>query len=132
MRPRATIHISNKTGEGFGDPIELGLIADWNPRRTQVFDISSKDGVTPASIGKLTITAINGVYSIWGLAAAYLTNSAPTYSMQLYNETDAQTNANYYRTSTTKGAYGTICLPYNAAVCGAEIYDVVGVDSKNS
>lgn len=126
-----TVNLYNKTTDGFGDKIELGWIADWNPRRARAFDLTSVEGLTQNSIGKLILVTEFGSLGTWGLSLAYLTNSLPNYCN--YNSgSDAQTVADYYRVSTSKDSYGTICLPYNAAVCGAEVYDVVGVDSKDA
>lgn len=61
------------------------------------------------------------------LSAIYFTNEKPHYENR-YNYRDAD----YYREIATNGTWGTICLPYNSAICGAYAYEVAGVDSKEN
>ena len=59
----------------------------------------------------------------YSLSAVYLTNTKPTIT---------STTGDYVRTNSTDGTCGTICLPYAAAVCGADVYEVVGVDNAEN
>ena len=136
--PNIQINMCNYSGGSIGDAItDIVWISDYNPRRAVVLDLQSDSKgeqfakVTPGSLGRLYLTTPWGKGNI-GLSAVYLTNTQPTWSSELYNNTDATTKADYYRAATTAGTWGTVCLPYNAAVCGADIYEVVGVDSKDS
>jgi len=58
------------------------------------------------------------------LSAIYFTNTAPTYDNR-WNFVQAD----FTRDSESADTYGTVCLPYAAAVCGATIYKAVGVDA---
>lgn len=136
--PNAQINMCNYSGGSIGDAItDIKWISDYNPRRAVVLDLQSdsKDEqfakVTPESLGRLYVTTPWGKGD-FGLSAVYLTNTMPTWSSEAYNNTDATTRADYYRLATTSGTWGTVCLPYNAAVCGADIFEVVGVDRKDS
>ena len=59
----------------------------------------------------------------FAISAIYLTNTKPYYN-NVWNF--AGYEGDYQRTCTEAGTYGTICLPYASAVCGAYVYDVVG------
>jgi len=64
------------------------------------------------------------------LFSCYATDSqAPVYLYEKVSDTPVA--ASYTRTATA-GNYGTICLPYNATVLGAELYSIAGVDSKTN
>ena len=136
--PNIQINMCNYSDGNIGDAItDIKWISGSNPRRAVVLDLQSDSKseqfakVTPESLGRLYVTTPWAKGKI-GLSAVYLTNTAPTWSSEPYNNTDATTRADYYRAATTAGTWGTVCLPYKAAVCGADIYEVVGVDSKDS
>lgn len=60
----------------------------------------------------------------------YLTNTEPNY--RNFNNVHWETTSSDYRREFTKEGYATVCLDFDAAVCGACVYEVVGVDSKDS
>ena len=63
-------------------------------------------------------------------AAVFLTNTEPNYRNYTNNHWEEKAS-NYKRDFTAEG-YATVCLPYNWAPCGADVYDVVGVDDKDT
>lgn len=65
--------------------------------------------------------------STYEISAVYFTNQKPTYTNAWESTNDLA--ADYVRTAYNADTYGTICLPYASAVCGAYVYDIVGVDS---
>lgn len=71
----------------------------------------------------------NTVVNEHEISAIYFTNEMPTYNNHWNFPVSGQ---DYMREATTAGTYGTVCLPYNAAICGAYAYKVVGVDSKEN
>ena len=114
---------------------------EWNMARAAVLDLTTVkttyfesgkvDNVDTymdfdiKNITKFYFRPIWGASGDFGVAAVYLTNTAPIFGD---NHDAASGTANYRREYTSKDKWGTICLPYNAAVCGAEVYEVVGVD----
>jgi len=58
------------------------------------------------------------------LSAIYLTNERPNYD----NRWNGADYYDYLRDAAAPDTWGTICLPYNAAICGAYAYEVAGVD----
>ena len=64
------------------------------------------------------------------LFSCYATASQkPVYLYE--KDSDTPVAANYTRTATV-GNYGTICLPNNATIAGAELYSIAGVDNKTA
>ena len=61
-------------------------------------------------------------------SAIYFTNCEPSYNHIPWESP----TADYIRDVDEEGTYGTICLPYNWAVTGADIYEVVGYGTDNS
>ena len=59
------------------------------------------------------------------ISAVYMTNTKTDISSDGHG-------ASHYRANDEAGKWGTVCLPYDAAVCGAETYEVVGVDAIES
>ena len=108
---------------------------EWNRARAAVLDLTTVTTTVFETGGPMDfdITNITKFYfrPIWGatgnfgVAAVYLTNQAPVFGE---NHDGASGTANYKREYTVKDKWGTVCLPYNAAVCGAEVYEVVGVN----
>ena len=68
----------------------------------------------------------SGSYEI---SAIYFTNEQPTYNNVAWG---GASNWDYSREATTMGTYGTVCLPYASAICGARAYDVVGYGTDDS
>lgn len=98
----------------------------WNNQRIVIIDLEwlanqkkngAKEGntayVNTQSVKSVTIDAnCAGLY----FANAWLTNRAPTY------------DGDHNRTSgLAVGDYGTVCLPYTAVCCGADVYRVTNV-----
>lgn len=120
----------------------LQWIGNWNPKRLFVLDLTStKEGLDLTTVSN-AIRSVEISYGSdergeWSLSAAYLTNTKPTYSESLYNHDagalgDAETNADHVRTLSSTGTLGVVCLPYASAICGADAFEFVGVDSKES
>ena len=118
---------------------------EWNMARAAVLDLTTVkttyfesgkvDNVDTymdfdiKNITKFYFRPIWGGTGDFGVAAIYLTNTAPIFGN---NHDGASGTANLVRAYTEKDQWGTICLPYSAAVCGAEVYDVVGVDKLDN
>lgn len=62
----------------------------------------------------------------YGLAAAYLSNTCPTWSSGFGDGTDSY--GDFVRDNASAEVISTICLPFAAAICGAEVYELVGTD----
>lgn len=75
-------------------------------------------------------------YSLWGgvsawqfgVAGMYLSNTPPTYSTGFGTGTD--NTGDYVRDNAAETAISTVCLPFASACCGAQVYELSGVDSK--
>lgn len=80
-------------------------------------------------IFSLSYTLWGGV-SAWeyGVAGVYLSNTAPTWSTGFGEGTDIV--GDYVRDNAAENTITTVCLPYAAACCGAQVYEIAGVDSK--
>lgn len=63
----------------------------------------------------------------YNLSALYFTNESPTYDNR-WNFPIA--NADYTIMTEAANSYGTICLPYAAAICGAKAYQVAGAGTN--
>jgi hypothetical protein len=61
------------------------------------------------------------------ISSIFVTNNKPSYD----NRWNYQ-NGDYKRAIITKDTYGTICLPYVASICGADAYEVAGVDDETT
>ena len=83
-----------------------------------------------ANLKTLKMCCLNEGGSSYEISAIYFTNTAPTY----FNEWNGAGDAtwDYTREATTMGTYGTVCLPYASAICGARTYDVVGYGTDES
>lgn len=124
--------------------IETNWIGWWNQKRACVIDLTatyenrSKDMTDyTGSITKVEILKGNGVGSEWSISAAYLTNTCPkrgtvTWEHEESALCNAETEADHYRICDVEDYLGVVCLPYASAVCGADAYEFVGVDSKES
>lgn len=66
------------------------------------------------------------------IGAVYLTNTEPLGYIGIGDWTEDAVHNDYMRTNTVTDKYYTLCLPYNAAVCGAEVYEVAGVDNLSN
>lgn len=122
--------------------IETNWIGWWNQKRACVIDLTatyangSKDMTDyTSSITKVEILKGNGVGSEWSISAAYLTNTCPkrgtvTWEHNASALCNAETEADYYRICDVEDYLGVVCLPYASAICGADAFEFVGVDSK--
>lgn len=88
----------------------------------------SSYGIDMTKLTRLTINSETSGTTL-AISAIYFTNEKPTYDNRWNFPVE---HYDYMREATTAGTYGTVCLPYNAAICGAETYKVVGVDSKDN
>ena len=66
------------------------------------------------------------------VSAVFLTNTLPTFQNEWYGADQCNGLGDHVRTAATAGTYGTVCLPYDAAICGADAYTVVGVDKLDN
>lgn len=77
-------------------------------------------------------------YSLWGgvnaweygVAGVYLSNTAPNYSTGFGDATDIV--GDYVRDNAAENTISTVCLPYTSACCGAQVYEIAGVDSRTA
>ena len=100
-------------------------------QRASVIDLSTEKGsVDLSSISQYEIWNDNNQPRTYGISAMYLTNTPPTRGTNY--EGDDEGYSDYRRVIGTADTWGTLCLPFNAAICGAVAYEVVGVDSKDS
>lgn len=88
-------------------------------QRANIVDIETKLPYPKYNVTRLSMFCTDQPIS-FQFAAFYLTNTRPA------NDGD------YVRAIATADTWGTLCLPYHFALCGAVAYDVVGVDSKDS
>ena len=107
----------------------------WRSEETDNVEINA---TLQTTFGAMNFTMIRGLKAMavepcsYGISAVYLSNTKPTYVNNNNADGEIITLSDYSREFTEKDKWGTICLPYNAAICGADIYEVVGVDSKDS
>ncbi len=118
----------------------------WNRRRAIVVDLEDKtmyDSNTSMNVmlkegapldfseilvSPLTHLSLKGGFGAQGslaIAAVCFTNHLPTYH-HYWNFLESDVTMPLTRDDKTE--YSTICYPWPCAVCGAEVYDVVGVD----
>lgn len=102
--------------------LNLGDTSDDAPERLEEFDTSS--------IFSFHYSLWGGV-STWeyGVAGLFLSNTQPTYSTGFGDSTDQ--TGDYVRDNAAENTISTVVLPYAAACCGAQVYEVAGVDSKS-
>lgn len=113
----------------------------WNRPRAAVQDLSAitstpMDGdqylsdFDPSKIYSLEWSVWGGVQIVeYGLAGVWLSNTAPTYSTGAGESTDGV--GDFVIDNAAENTISTICLPFTAALCGAQVYDIAGVDSKS-
>ena len=110
----------------------------WNRARAAVQDLTTitetemdehalLESFDPSKIASLKWSLWGGV-STWeyGIAGAWLTNTAPTYSTGIGDGTDQ--TGDYIIENASENNVMTICLPFAAALCGAQVYDIAGID----
>lgn len=108
-RARAAVQdLTNITNETMDDDVKL-----------ENFD--------PSAIASLKFALWGGVNTWdWGLAAVWLSNTAPTYSTAFGDGTD--NTGDFVLENSAENTVTTICLPFAAALCGAQVYTVAGID----
>lgn len=88
----------------------------------------------PESFGKASgffVTAGSGLPSSYEISAVYFTNNKPNYNnYEWYGSNEMVYD--YRRVTDKAGQFGTVCLPYAAAVCGADVFEIVGVDDAQN
>lgn len=83
-----------------------------------------------SSIYSLEWSLWGGVQSVeYGLAGVWLSNTAPTFSTAFGDGTD--NTGDFLIDNAAENTISTICLPFAAALCGANVYEIAGVDSKS-
>ena len=112
----------------------------WNKPRAAVMDLTAilttNLGDEPESfleafdtkqIASLKWSLWGGV-STWeyGIAGAWLSNTAPSYSTGFGDGTDQ--TGDYIIDNSSENTVRTICLPFAAALCGAQVYEIAGID----
>ena len=88
-------------------------------KRANIVDIETKLPDPKNNVTRLSIFSPDQAGS-FKFSAFYLSNTRPT------------SDGDYVRAIAAADTWGTLCLPYHFALCGAVAYDVVGVDSKDS
>ncbi|GEM_PF-1735202 len=97
----------------------------WNEQRAVVIDLKwlanddkygDESECQVLDITKIKAFGFSGDFTIGG---AFFTNTLPDYSA-----------GNYKRSFDSFDKFGTICLPYSAVCCGAEIYEIVGATAS--
>jgi len=97
----------------------------WNEQRATVFDLqwlANTDKYGDGSECKvLDITKIKeiGVAGTFTIGGIFFTNTLPQYSA-----------GDYKREFDSFDKFGTVCLPFSAVCCGAQLYEIVGATSK--
>lgn len=98
----------------------------WNGQRATVLDLqwlANTDKFGDGSdckyvdITKITEIGVAGTFTIGGI---FLTNTLPAY-----------TAGDYTRSISSFDKFGTICLPYSAVCCGAQLYEIVGQETNS-
>ena len=116
----------------------------WNKPRAAVMDLeavlttnlgddaeSFLESFDTKKIASLKWSLWGGV-STWeyGIAGAWLSNTCPTYSTGFGDGTD--NTGDYVIDNSSENTVRTICLPFAAALCGAQVYDIAGIDDPNN
>ena len=93
-------------------------------------DNSKLENFDPSAIASLKWSLWGGV-SAWeySIAGVWLSNTAPTYSTSIGDGTD--NTGDYVIENSAENTVTTICLPYAAALCGAQAYTVAGIDDPS-
>ena len=98
----------------------------WDVQRATVLDLQwlantdkYGDGSDCKSIDitKITEIGVAGTFTIGGI---FFTNTLPAYSA-----------GDYTRSISSFDKFGTVCLPYSAVCCGAQLYEIVGQETSN-
>lgn len=110
----------------------------WNRSRAAVQDLTTitstplDDDTNLESFDTKAISSLKwslwGGVSTWeyGVAGVWLSNTCPSYSTGFGDGTD--NTGDYIIENASENTVMTICLPFAAALCGAQVYDVAGVD----
>lgn len=114
----------------------------WNRARAAVQDLTTitetkmdedalLENFNSKKISSLKWSLWGGV-STWeyGIAGAWLSNTAPTYSPGIGDGTD--NTGDYIIVNASENNVMTICLPFAAALCGAQVYEIAGIDDPDN
>ena len=141
---------------GDGDPVIRYLLTDaadnvfdsgsfrygfWNRARAAVQDLTAitstvlddeqyLENFDATKIASMKWSLWGGV-STWeyGIAGAWLSNTCPTYSTGFGDGTD--NTGDYIIENAAENTVMTICLPFAAALCGAQVYEIAGIDNPD-
>lgn len=115
----------------------LKWIGSWNPKRACVINLTTVNNADITLVSSIGIIKGYVQGKDWSLSAAYLTNTEPTWSESASSGENGnndlgsvETTADHVRTLSKINTLGVVCLPYASAICGADAYEFVGVDSK--
>lgn len=116
----------------------------YNRQRAMVVDLSDMsqymstddENDNPVSLANFDVKNISALWvnvalgdgseTDFGVSAIYLTNTAPTWCGG--NWVDCSNIGDFIISNDAPDQFNTVCLPFNAAVCGANAYSVKGVD----
>ena len=113
----------------------------WNRPRAAVQDLTAitetemdnesyLESFDRSQIASLKFSRWGGV-STWeyGIAGVWLSNTCPTYSTGFGEGTDQ--TGDYIIENASENNVMTICLPFAAALCGAQVFTVAGIDNPD-
>ena len=113
---------SENVEKDYPDHIGKIWMNQWNAQRATVLDLqwlANTDKYGDGSeckvldITKIKEVGVGGTFTIGGI---FFTNTLPDF-----------TAGDYKRSFDAFGKYGTICLPYSAVCCGAQLYEIAGM-----
>lgn len=115
----------------------------WNRPRAAVQDLTAiattemdpvdevpqfAEGFDTKHISSLRICRWGGVSSWeYGIAGMWLSNTCPTFSTRAGLDTD--NTGDFIIENASENNVMTICLPFAAALCGAQVYTIAGIDN---
>ena len=120
----------------------------YQRRRVAVIDIKNKiipksntdnEKLNGVDLSELNFSSVHSFKAVmegttdnptFAFSAVYLTNTPPTFNNEQWG--GDQIAADYVRPTSAKDTYGTLCLPYDAAVCGVDVYEPTGVDNTDN
>lgn len=110
---------------------DKAIYDDFNETTAQTSDFVSALASSSIDLTKLTSLHISKGWSTdvvkeLEISAVYFSNEKPSYDNRWNFPISSY---DFMRQSTAADTWGTVCLPYNAAVCGAYTYEVTGVDN---
>lgn len=126
--------------DAFDDVFDAGTLrwCTWNRARAAVQDLTTITSVPlddnsilaefdTKQIASLKWSQWGGVQAIeYPLAAVWLSNTAPNYSTDIGEGTD--NTGDYVIDNSAEGTITTLTLPFASAICGADVYEIAGID----